>query len=173
LRAGGTVTLVLADVRILVDTGGPSDREVILSALAEQGLTPDQIDVVICTHGHTDHVGNNNLFPAATFLMGQDRSVGDAFSALDFSGGPCTIAAGVRVQATPGHTSEDISVLVETPEGLVAVTGDLFEDVDDSGEETWVHFSRDPERQRRSRAEILALADFIVPGHGGIFSARR
>ena len=73
-RAGSTLTLVVADsVRILVDTGGPSERTVVLDTLAQQGLLPEQIAYVVCTHGHTDHIGNNNLFPDATFLVGQDR----------------------------------------------------------------------------------------------------
>ena len=68
--------------------------------------------------------------------MGQDRSVGDRFNALDLSSGARGLAAGVRVQATPGHTSEDISVLVETPRGIVAVVGDLFESRTDATDES-------------------------------------
>jgi hypothetical protein len=37
----------------------------------------------------------------------------------------------------------------------------------------WVQFSRDPQRQRRSRAVILAVADFNGLGDGDRFSARR
>jgi glyoxylase-like metal-dependent hydrolase (beta-lactamase superfamily II) len=166
-RAGATVSLVIADVRIIIDTGGPAEKTVIVAALTGHGLSPEEIDYVVCTHGHIDHVGNNNLFPRATFLAGQDRSVGDQFSSLDLANGPVVITAGVRVVATPGHTSEDISVLVDTDRGLVAVVGDLFENGADG--ETWVAFSRDPHLQRQSRAEILSLADFIVPGHGDIF----
>jgi len=166
VRAGGTVSLVLADRRILVDTGGPAERDVVVALLAGRGLTPDQIDTVVCSHGHIDHVGNNNLFPHATFILGQDRSVGDAFSALEFK----EIASGARIVPTPGHTSEDLSVLVETAAGVVAIAGDVFESAYD--DESWVQYSRDPERQRRSRAELLEVADFIVPGHGEMFRCR-
>jgi glyoxylase-like metal-dependent hydrolase (beta-lactamase superfamily II) len=170
LRAGATVTLVIADARIIVDTGGPAERSLIIAALAEHGLNPEDIDYVVCTHGHIDHVGNNNLFPRATFLAGADRSVGDHFSSLDLSHGPVAVTVGVRVVATPGHTSEDISVLVDTDRGVVAIVGDLFENGVDANAHTWVAFSRDPHQQRRSRAAILAIADFIVPGHGDIFA---
>jgi len=171
LRAGGTVTLVNAEgTWIIIDTGGPSERSVVLDALDQNDLVPESIDYVVCTHGHIDHVGNNNLFSHATFLLGQDRSVGDAFETLDaLSGGPLELAPGVQLMWTPGHTSEDISLLVTTNRGLVAVVGDLFEN-EDIGDESWVSYSRDPEQQRQYRAEILMLADFIVPGHGAMFS---
>jgi glyoxylase-like metal-dependent hydrolase (beta-lactamase superfamily II) len=170
LRAGATVSLVIADVRIIVDTGGPAERAAIIASLARHDLRPEQIDYVVCTHGHIDHVGNTNLFSRATFLAGQDRAVGDEFSSLDLSHGSVTVTAGVQLVATPGHTSEDISVLVQTERGVVAIAGDVFENGADVHGDTWIPFSRDPQRQRRSRAEILSLADFIVPGHGDIFS---
>jgi glyoxylase-like metal-dependent hydrolase (beta-lactamase superfamily II) len=170
-RAGATVSLVRVDTRIIiVDTGGPSERSLVVELLAHHNVTPEQIDYVVCTHGHIDHVGNNNLFPRATFFSGQDRSVDDAFSVLDFSRGPIAIASGVQHVATPGHTSEDISILVHTVRGVVAIVGDLFEHAADSVGETWVTVSRDPRQQRRGRTEILSVADFIVPGHGDMFS---
>ena len=173
LRAGGTISLVSsAGVRIVVDTGGPSDRAALLDALGERALQADQVQYVVCTHGHADHVGNNNLFAGATFFIGRDRSVGDVFEDVDYASGPYAITPEVQVIATPGHTSEDLSVVVQTAGGVVALVGDLFEDAADAGADTWVQFSRDPGRQRRSRADILAIADFIVPGHGGRFAVR-
>lgn len=174
-RAGGTITLVRGDgYRILIDTGGPGERALLLDALAHQRLTPEQITHVVCTHGHVDHVSNNNLFPEAEFLMGRDRSVGIRFSPLELSGGPIAIARGVQVLATPGHTSEDLSLVINTDVGVVAIVGDLFENAADlEHEELWLSQSRDPSRQRKSRAEIFELADFIVPGHGDRFATRR
>jgi glyoxylase-like metal-dependent hydrolase (beta-lactamase superfamily II) len=75
--------------------------------------------------------------------------------------------------ATPGHTSEDLSVLVSTSDGVVAIVGDLFENADDQVGDAWTRFSRDPLEQRRHRAAILSRADFIVPGHGDRFATRR
>ena len=171
-RAAGTVSLVLAEeVRMIVDTGGPAEQRAIVAALAERGLAPEQINYVVCTHGHTDHIGNNNLFPGATFLVAGDRSVADRFTPLDLSRGRLQIALDIEIVATPGHTSEDISVLVRTDRGVVAIVGDLFESGTDWQEDVWVRCSRDPVRQRESREMILAAADVIVPGHGGPFDA--
>ena len=33
------------------------------AALKEEGLTTEDVNVVVGTHGHSDHVGNLNLFP--------------------------------------------------------------------------------------------------------------
>jgi glyoxylase-like metal-dependent hydrolase (beta-lactamase superfamily II) len=99
--------------------------------------------------------------------MGRDRSVRDEFRPLDL---PLELTPEVRVVATPGHTPEDLSVLVRTPRGVVAIVGDLFESASDA--EVWVQHSQDPERQRHSRAEVLQVADFIVPGHGDMFATR-
>jgi len=173
-HAGATVSLVIAsDVRLLVDSGGPAERELIVEALARHNLRTGDIDYVVVTHGHIDHVGNLNLFPNATCFMAHDRSHADQFETLDFSGGPLEIAPDVHLMATPGHTSEDLSVLVTTSDGVVAIVGDLFENADDQEGDAWLPFSRDPPEQRRNRAAILARADFIVPGHGDRFAISR
>jgi len=174
-RADGTVTLIRGPVNIIVDTGSPPDRQHIIDGLAREGLTPDDIDYAVCTHGHSDHVGNNNLFPGATFIVSHDISKGDEYSFHDFnSGAPYMIGERIEVIATPGHTSQDISVIVKTKEGVYAVAGDLFECKEDlENEELWKASSELPVEQKKSRAKLLAMADFIVPGHGEMFEARK
>ncbi|KAF1653134.1 Metallo-beta-lactamase domain-containing protein 1, partial [Eudyptes chrysocome] len=64
LHADGSISLIRGGpVTVLVDTGGPWDRERLLELLAGQGLSPEAVTHVVCTHGHSDHVGNVNLFP--------------------------------------------------------------------------------------------------------------
>ena len=43
-----------------------------ISGLANQGLSPEDINVVVVTHGHSDHTGNLNLFPRALFIVSFD-----------------------------------------------------------------------------------------------------
>jgi glyoxylase-like metal-dependent hydrolase (beta-lactamase superfamily II) len=171
-RAGCTISLIRGDEVILVDTGGPSESATLVALLAGQRLRPEDMQHVIFTHGHIDHVGNGNLFPQATFISGRDRAVGDFYDRLDFSAGPIRLTEDVHIMPTPGHTPEDISVLVTTDAGLVAIVGDLFEHANDARDNSWLASSSNPEQQRASREHILSIARRIVPGHGDIFSLR-
>lgn len=79
-RADGTVTLVTGDGNnMLVDTGGPWGRDFLVESLQKRGLEPGDIQLVVGTHGHSDHVGNLNLFPSAVVIVGYDLSRGDIY----------------------------------------------------------------------------------------------
>lgn len=38
--------------------------------LAAHKITCEDIHYVVCTHGHSDHIGNNNLFLKAQHIVG-------------------------------------------------------------------------------------------------------
>jgi glyoxylase-like metal-dependent hydrolase (beta-lactamase superfamily II) len=170
-HADGSITLVRGPTNVIVDTGGPWDRQALLSALKNEGLNPRDIHYVVCTHGHSDHVGNVNLFPEATLILSYDVCKGDLYTFHEFvHGQPYKIDDEVEVIATPGHTKQDISVIVSTREGTYAIVGDLFECGEDlDNEDLWRSFSEFPDEQVASRKKILELADLIVPGHGDAF----
>lgn len=173
-RADCTITLVRSDVNLLVDTGNPEDGPEIQRLLKDEGLTPGDISVVICTHGHSDHVGNNGLFPQAKFIFFHDISQGDLFIGHRFDKEAYSLGEEVQVFATPGHTAEDISVLVRTENGIVAIVGDLFDSEEDlTGAVMREAPGCQPAQQAASRRLILEKADYIIPGHGGIFRAPR
>uniref|UniRef100_A0A8D2IXA6 Metallo-beta-lactamase domain-containing protein 1 n=1 Tax=Varanus komodoensis TaxID=61221 RepID=A0A8D2IXA6_VARKO len=174
-RADGTISLVLGPHLTLVDTGGPWSRERLLEGLAKQGVSPGDIRHVVCTHGHSDHVGNLNLFPQAGLIVGTDVSQpGGRYLPTGLPQGvPYPLHAGhLEVLPTPGHTGNDVSLMVRgTAQGNVLVAGDLFECRDDEGE--WQSLSEHPARQAESRAHALCIADIIVPGHGAPFRVFR
>lgn len=173
-RADCSITLVHSSVNVVVDTGNPADGPELVRLLQAEELTPRDISVVVCTHGDADHVGNNGLFPHALFVVGEDICQGDVFTVHNFRRSPYVIDDEVKVIPTPGHSGRDVSVLVATAEGLVAIVGDLFENEHDRGDELqWRKWSRNPRSQARSRDLILGQAAFIVPGHGGMFRVRR
>jgi glyoxylase-like metal-dependent hydrolase (beta-lactamase superfamily II) len=68
--------------RVLVDTGagglGPNTGK-LLQNLRAGGISPGDIDTVILTHGHPDHIGGNtnaegkSAFPNAHFFMWKDE----------------------------------------------------------------------------------------------------
>lgn len=78
-RADCTISLMTGPRTILVDTGGPWDRDFLRMKLKEKDLEPADVSYVIGTHGHSDHVGNLNLFPSATVIVGYDVSQGDRY----------------------------------------------------------------------------------------------
>ncbi|XP_028399196.1 metallo-beta-lactamase domain-containing protein 1-like [Dendronephthya gigantea] len=172
-RATGSSTLVKGPKNVIVDTGNPSEKDKLLKALDEKGhLPPEEIDFVVCTHGHSDHVGNLNLFPDATFIVSYDVSKKDQYIVHQFKHGVVyKIHEDVEVWPTPGHTDSDVSVIVKnTRHGTVAITGDLFEKAADlAREDLWKAYSEHEELQRDNREKILGIADYIVPGHGAMF----
>lgn len=174
-RADGTITLIKGPKNVVVDTGGPWDKNAILKSLKKFEVNPKNISFVVCTHGHSDHTGNNNLFPNATLIVSYDVSNGDLYTFHDFAHGqPFKIDDEIEIIPTPGHTKQDISVILKTLNGVYAVVGDLFESEDDiEQEELWRSFSEFPVEQENNRKKILQIADFIVPGHGDIFGVKK
>lgn len=49
--------LVRAEGWIVVDSGAPGDGAAILRAAARHGVRPEQIRLILLTHGHVDHFG--------------------------------------------------------------------------------------------------------------------
>lgn len=51
---------------MLIDTGYPSDRELVLASIRHLGLEPGDARAVLITHGHVDHTGSAAYF-ASTY----------------------------------------------------------------------------------------------------------
>jgi N-acyl homoserine lactone hydrolase len=125
---------------LLVDTGvgGPekvlNDWRVVnrsaAEALAELDLTPGDIGLVINTHLHFDHCGQNAVFRHAPFYVQraelertrlrapEHRDWFDFMDArFELLDGDAEVVPGVSVIATPGHTSGHQSVVVQSGNG--------------------------------------------------------
>lgn len=176
-----TCTLVRdKSVNVLVDTLGPWSREQLLSHLSSHGLKPSDIDFVVGTHGHPDHIGNLNLFTSCKtkHIVGYSIYHKDTYFDHDWSSGlPFELTSNIKVIPTPGHTLSCVSVIVNNVQdlGTVAVVGDLFECQSDLTDESiWLNVgSEDPEKQRANRSLVLSKADYIVPGHGEMFRVQK
>lgn len=173
LHANATCSLVRGkNVNILVDTLTPWDAASLMEALKERDLTPDSFTHVICTHGHSDHIGNLNQFLKATLIVGKCVSRKDVYFLDAFDEGSFKITDDIIVTPTPGHTLADVSVIVRnTALGTVVLAGDLFEREEDiSSPLIWQSAgSDDPKVQVENRRKVLSMADYIVPGHGPMF----
>ena len=132
---------------ILVDTGvgWPDDlvkeAKVVnrraADAMAEHDLSPADVRIVINTHLHFDHCGQNAVFKHAPFYIQRQelerarREETVTAEWFDFAGarfelvdGNAEVADGVRVIATPGHTVGHQSVMVDMPDGSALMIGD-------------------------------------------------
>lgn len=140
-----------AEKQILVDAGGTGETltrrglsaVAITSptdALKKIGIRPDEIDMVICTHLHSDHMECGQLYRNAKFVIQKKeleanssphqieapRCVPERFlSGLDFIvvDGDVQIINGIDVLFTPGHTRGGQSIMVNTNAGKVVISG--------------------------------------------------
>ncbi|XP_038207969.1 metallo-beta-lactamase domain-containing protein 1 isoform X4 [Zerene cesonia] len=120
--ANCSCTLIKGPHNIIIDTMTPWDSEVILTALKEHQITPDDINFVVSTHGHSDHTGNNNLFLKATHIVGFSISFKDKYYIHPFEKGEeYVINDFVKIIPTPGHTLSDVTVLVKSEEENIAI----------------------------------------------------
>ncbi len=167
-KASCTVTLVRdGDSNLIVDTGNPSDEKAIREGLRKFKLTPRDIDYVIITHYHPDHIGCNMLFKHAIFIDFADFYKGDKFNFFEKE---CEVTKNVKVIATPGHTYDSCSALVKCKEGIVAIVGDTFWT---NKQDKLPAFYENLRQLKSSRKKILKLADYIIPGHANIFKVKK
>ena len=59
----------LINHNILVDTGTGRNKDYLFSKLRENGVEPEDIEMVVNTHCHFDHIGGNYLFPDAKIAV--------------------------------------------------------------------------------------------------------
>lgn len=156
---------------LLVDLGlGPGGA--LLDNLAEQGVAPADVDVVVFTHLHRDHVGWTGAFPNAKYLV--DQREWDYWCARPGGVGPDAervlapmarnlaflshLPAGVQAIATPGHTPGHTSLLITDPHTAdrVLILGDLLHSRAQFDEPGWRFRSDvDPGLAIRQRIDVL------------------
>jgi glyoxylase-like metal-dependent hydrolase (beta-lactamase superfamily II) len=166
-RVGSTVTFVRdADLRLVIDPGMVSAPAAILEPLAELAVEPGDVTDVVFSHHHPDHTLNAALFPAARFHDHWAIYEGDLWTSRAAEG--FQVAPSVRLIETPGHTAQDITTVVGTPDGLVAFTH-LWWHADGPREDPT---AVDPEALHANRRRVLSIPGLalIVPGHGEPFA---
>jgi glyoxylase-like metal-dependent hydrolase (beta-lactamase superfamily II) len=163
-RVAGTVSLVRdGDRVVVVDPGMVPDRSAITDPLHRLGVDPADVTDVVLSHHHPDHTVNVALFGEVPVHDFQAVYTRDRWTDRPAEGVALTPA--VRLLATPGHTPQDLTVLVGTPEHVAALTH-LWWTASGPAQDP---YSVDAGQLRAQRERVLALADLVVPGHGEPF----
>ena len=104
--------------------------------LEAHGHRVDDVRLVVNSHLHFDHCGNNMRFPGVPIYVqaaeyeAAHRPDYTVPEWVDFEGadyatveGDAPVASGVRVMSTPGHTPGHQSLVIDTSDGTVALAG--------------------------------------------------
>jgi glyoxylase-like metal-dependent hydrolase (beta-lactamase superfamily II) len=160
-----TISLVRdGDMIMVVDPGVLESQQILIDALNKEGLTISDVNVVCITHSHIDHYLNAGMFPNAKIL--EFFGLWDKNTVQEWNE---QFSPNVKILKTPGHDYTSITVFAKTKEGIVAICGDVFwkENFPKNPEDDI--YASDHERLKESRRKVLELADWVIPGHSGIY----
>jgi len=144
------ITLIKGNKNCLVDTGTANNFDDIKSFCEEEGVQINNLDIIINTHCHPDHIGSNYLFKKANPKIiiyahrlakpyiedikkqYKERPVPGFFNLISNSikvdkvledGDIIDIGTQLKIIHTPGHSKGSISIFI--PEKDVLIIGDV------------------------------------------------
>ncbi len=126
---------------ILFDTG--FNGETVTAALKDAGYSPEQIDVVVITHMHGDHIGglmtdDHETFVNARYFTGAEEHNYWSFSSderfethvmpledkMEFLDGGAAVVGGITAMAAFGHTPGHMAYMIESDGQQLLLIGD-------------------------------------------------
>jgi glyoxylase-like metal-dependent hydrolase (beta-lactamase superfamily II) len=149
LRCGDTTVLVDAGLGA-IDVGWATGGE-LPGALSRAGVEPSDIDLVVCSHLHIDHIGwlvvdDKPFFPNAVVRYGEadweqfvsgaetdsrGRHIMEVLASVDrldpLHGDMAAIAPGLTGRHTPGHTLGHYGFVVSSGDARAILLGDAVE----------------------------------------------
>lgn len=167
----------------MLATRGP-DQDIV-AGLAAHGVRPEDVDIVVLSHLHFDHVGNNHLFPNATFVVQREEvpqgltpppynqfayaeyshHIADVRDRIRMVDGDTELEPGVKLVKIGGHTPGTMVVVVTTDLGRVCLAGDIMYNYRNL-ELNWPTGSFWDLRDLMAGYDRLRVeADIIIPGH--------
>ena len=185
-----TVSLIRGKELILVDVGHVGRANLLKESLEKSGVQLGDIKTVILTHAHWDHCQNIDMFPEAKILIsGKELEYARNPKKGDFAtnryfldtlrkheveevGEGAEIEPGISIIETPGHTKGSISVLVDTSDGKVAISGDALPWAKSvvTGQPMIIFW--DEQEAVDSIRKLLAASQAFYPGHDRPFRVR-
>ncbi len=165
LKADSTSVLIRTpEHRIVVDPSTKYMKPFLKTSFRQIGVLPKDVDIVVLTHTHSDHLENLDMFKKAKVYVhsGADREIPGA-TIIDED--EFDLCEGVKLVHTPGHCPEEMSVFVQAERRYV-VAGDAIPLEDNFFKNIPPRLNYDPELALQSIKKIGNYADVIIPGHG-------
>ncbi len=180
--------LIGGEKKVLVDPGHARHLHRLFEQMNEDGISPDDIDLLIATHGHPDHLEGLQGFSDGphkvamsrkeeAHLLGEGRLLFEMMglsppqARVDFYLKEGELRIGeksLRVYETPGHSPGSLSIY--WPERKVLITGDLIF-LGGIGRTDFP--GGDPVALKESIERLSALeTEIMLPGHGDIISGK-
>ncbi len=150
---------------IVVDPGTVEKQSDIADALARHDVAVSDVTHVVHTHHHIDHNRNAGMFPDIPVI-----AEWATWSGVDYVTTAFVLPEGLRIEKTPGHTYDSLTVFVDTEEGIVAICGDVMWWEGDTQSDV---YAEDIKILRKSRQHVLENADIVIPGHGPKFTVKK
>lgn len=155
--------------------------------LAEFNLEPDDIDMVINSHCHYDHVESNYLFKGKPLVIHEKeieytvrlywpewRKAFIDIMEVNAISGDKQVTENVKMIETVGHMPGSITALVDTNDGVVALVGDAVivkEDLLELKPPTVVTLNTEADIAVESLRRIKELNPaLVIPGHDAPFT---
>ncbi len=187
---------------ILIDSGVPADytpppgmppaenRKNVLEHLADLGLRPDDIDLLICTHFDVDHAGYHDVFTRAELVVQHDHYALARGGHVRYAAarahwdqpalryrlieGDTELLPGLWLIETSGHAPGHQSVLVDLPQTgkvLLAIDAVVLQRLFTADRRAWPTDDNE-EQLRASTRKLLDLVErehvaLVIFGHDG------
>lgn len=179
----GSFLIRSADRIVLVDAGvgkvsnGHHCGGHLIDSLATHGVRPENIDDVLLSHLHFDHVGwttqqGRVVFPKATYHVhaldwhrfvegpeaqeGARRKLKPLESQLSLFDDDCELVPGIEARHCPGHTPGHASFIVRSDGAVAYLLNDTVHSTVEICERDWVPLiDEDQEQSIRTRNAIL------------------
>ena len=177
----------------LFDTGQYIDRALFLEKLKAFGLSPTDINYVVLSHLHFDHVLNLPLLTEAELFVSNaelehvqlavegkayDPAIVDDWSrylaghTLHHVDERMEIAPGLELVLLPGHTPGCLAMFAQDDDQTVAVCGDVIKNAWEAVNQSSTMALAGEAEAAKSIKYILDRADIIIPGHDRPFRMR-
>lgn len=150
---------------ILIDTSSKTNEKELINSLSKLKINPEEIEIIILTHGHYDHIENIDLFQNAKIYGNFTKKINaDHSQTLESKIIPISQLKEkipeIKIIEAPGHTDGDILILYKN----ILFSGDVIFHNGYIGRNDFPE--SDIEKQKISLHNLSKLKfDILCPGH--------